>query len=259
MRRSIKKVIYTCIVNGYDELKQPVVVDNSFDYICFTNDTDQLCIGVWEIKKIPYSDDNNTRLSRYVKMLPHKVLQDYDYSVWMDANLQITGAEFYNIINSFIEEKTLIGQVPHLKYNCIYKDIRKAYHRRRVGLIEALKQYYHLKRENFPEHFGLFENNLLLREHNNSFVVKIAEEWWNEYNNYTQRDQFCLMYIYWKNDYMPTLLFGPDKNVRNVDYIKYTYHPQKKNFLLRNNTISMLYDYFQAGKRRFFMLFFFKN
>ena len=58
-----RKVIYTCIVDGYDELRQPLAVDPDFDYICFSNDYQQIKVGVWEIRPIPYSSKDKTRLS----------------------------------------------------------------------------------------------------------------------------------------------------------------------------------------------------
>lgn len=36
-----KKVIYTVLVGGYDNLMQPQVIDDSFDYICFTDKSPQ--------------------------------------------------------------------------------------------------------------------------------------------------------------------------------------------------------------------------
>ena len=33
-----KCVIYTAMVGGYDEIMQPLVVDDRFDYILFSND-----------------------------------------------------------------------------------------------------------------------------------------------------------------------------------------------------------------------------
>ena len=30
-----KIAIYTCIIGGYDELQQPAVVEEGFDFICF--------------------------------------------------------------------------------------------------------------------------------------------------------------------------------------------------------------------------------
>ena len=247
----MKKVIYTILVGNYDKLQQPLAIDEEFDYICFSNDFSEETIGVWSIKKIPFNDADKTRVSRYAKLLPHKVLQEYDYSLYMDANIQIVGREFYHLVNLKIGEGIHIAHVPNIFRDCIYKDIEIAYRRRKVDLRCAKKQYSHLRQEGFPEHLGLFENNLILRKHNDSQVVGISEAWWNEYCKYTHRDQFSLMYVYWKNGYMPSYLFGVGKNARNVDFLTLTKHPRKKSFLFRNEQMLEWSDNFHSFIRKY--------
>ncbi len=233
----MKKVIYTIIVGHYDELLQPLEVDSSFDYICFSNEIKEENVGVWNVRRIPFDDADKTRVSRYPKLLPHQVLQEYDYSLYLDANIQITGRELYDVIDQKIEEGILIAQVPNIFRDCIYKDIEIAYRKRKVDFRGAKRQLEHLKQEGFPMHYGLFENNVILRKHNDPIVVEISEAWWKEYSTYTHRDQFCLMYIYWKLNYKPSILFGEGKNARNVEYLKLEKHPRKKTFILRNEKL----------------------
>lgn len=246
----MKKVIYTILVGGYDKLLQPLVVDEGFDYICFSNDFNEEAIGVWSIRNIPFNDSDNTRVSRYAKLLPHRVLQDYDYSLYIDANIQITGSEFYSFVNERILEGVLIAQVPNIFRDCIYKDIEIAYRKRKVDFRGAKRQFEHLKQEGYPKHFGLFENNVILRKHNDPIVVKISEAWWKEYFTYTHRDQFCLMYIYWKQKYKPSILFGEGKNARNVEYLKLEKHPHKKTFILRNGKLLYVNEKFHSLLRK---------
>lgn len=247
----MKNVIYTILVGNYDRLMQPLAVDENFDYLCFSNDIKEKKVGVWTIRRIPFQDSDKTRVSRYPKLLPHKVLQEYDYSLYIDANIQITGRELYDLINRKIEEETLIAQVPNIFRNCIYKDIEIAYRKRKVDFKGAKRQYKHLKQEGFPEHYGLFENNVILRKHNDPKVVEISEAWWKEYSNYTHRDQFCLMYVYWKHNYMPTFLFGEGKNARNVEYLKLEKHPRKKNVFLRTEKMLDNNEKFHSLLRKF--------
>ena len=224
-----KKVIYTCLVGNYDNLKDPIVVDKSFDYICFTNEIHNKTIGVWRIEPIPVKIDDKIRLSRYVKMMPHAVLGRYEYSLWMDANLQITGREFYDIVNEKIEKKIDICQVDHCfpSCDCVYQEMEYAYSLGRAGLQETLAQYKHLEKSGFPKHWGLYENNILLRRHNVDIVRKISEDWWKEYNKYTRRDQFSLVYVYWNNNFKPELLLDMGENSRNVPFLKWHNHIMK--------------------------------
>ena len=88
-----RKVIYTVLTGGSDRLEQPAVVDPSYDYICFTEKDGK--DGVWQLRKIPFETPDNITRARYSKLQPHVVLPEYEYSVFMDANLCIIGPEFY--------------------------------------------------------------------------------------------------------------------------------------------------------------------
>lgn len=219
------KVIYTSLVGNYDELPQPRVIKDDYDFICFTDDICKDSIGVWKVKPIPYDCKNNLRKSRYVKLLPHRVLNDYEVSVWMDANIQIINERFYYIIDKLVANDVKIAQLPHLLSNSVYTEIRNAFYGGKVKAKEAIKQYKHLKEMGFPDESGLFENNVIFRRHKNKDVENISEDWWNEYCNYSERDQFSLMYIYWKHGFNPKYIFDDKHNSRNCDSLKYIQHP----------------------------------
>lgn len=222
------KVIYTCLVGDYDELRQPLVIDETFDYICFSNDINEKKIGVWDIYAIPFENNDKVLLSRYVKLLPHLVLKDYEWSLWLDANIQITGKEFYDVLERKIESDGKIFQVNHClpMCDCIYEDMKFAYRNGKCGFFETLCQYRHLKKQGFPSHWGLFENNILLRIHNDPEVITISELWWEEFSHYVKRDQFSLMYVYWKLEFRPNLLLESNKCSRNVSFLNWKYHNQ---------------------------------
>lgn len=221
-----KKVIYTCLVGKYDELRQPLVIDGAFDYVCFSNDIKDEKVGVWKIKPIPFESSDKVCLSRYVKLLPHIALREYEWSLWLDANIQITGRELYDILNKKIETNGKVFQVNHCipKCDCVYEDMKFAYRNGRCGFFETLRQYRHLKEEGFPSHWGLFENNIILRRHNDPKVIAISELWWAEFSHYVKRDQFSLMYIYWKLGYRPDFLLDNNKCSRNVNFLNWQFH-----------------------------------
>ena len=51
-----KIAIYTCIIGGYDELQQPAVVEEGFDFICFVGPGEKTSdrVGVWEIRELAH-------------------------------------------------------------------------------------------------------------------------------------------------------------------------------------------------------------
>ena len=222
-------VIYTSLTGGYDPLMQAAVVDEDFDYICFSNDFQEKRIGIWEIRPVPFLHPDALVLSRYAKLQPHMLLPEYSHSVWMDANIRIVGKNFYDLVRAQIEAGTLAAHINHVHENrdCIYDEIETCLRYGKISLGDALTQYTHLRKNHYPRHQGLFENNLVFRRHNDPLIRKFSDCWWTEFLKYARRDQFSLNYIYWKEGFTPELLLPPDKCARNVPYLEYVRHPKE--------------------------------
>ena len=220
----MKKVIYTALVGNYDSLMQPAAVDPEFDYICFSDCIKGPKVGVWEIRPIPFTSPSHTRVARYSKLQPHVVLPEYEYSVWMDANILIKGEEFYEKVNAKISEGVKMAFVPHPSRDCVYEEIVRCYRDVRISFRDAVKQRRHLLAMGYPEHWGLMETGMILRRHNDQDVIRISDAWWEELQNYTFRDQLSQMPACWKNGIRPELLLGEGKNARNVPYLEVVRH-----------------------------------
>lgn len=199
---------------------QPRVVDGEFDYICFTDGDLNADAGVWKLCPIPYTKKNDTRAARHVKLQPDKVLSEYEYSVWIDANVCILDREFYDAVNCKISSGCVVAHLPHPIRDCTYEEVLRCFHDYRIGFLQAVRQILHLKKEGFPQHYGLYENNVLFRKHNDPTVVRLSAAWWDELLKYTPRDQLSVMYVYWKNGFSPELLLGEGVNARNSDCLK---------------------------------------
>lgn len=223
-----KKVIYTCLVGDYDVLLQPVVVDDSFDYICFTDSNNLDTDGVWQKRPIPYISKNKVCLSRYPKILPHKVLPMYEESLYLDANICITSSRFYSILDNLISKNILIAQVEHPTRDCVYQELEICCAYRLISSLQRMCHYLRYKYNGMPHHWGLYENNIIFRKHNDKEVQCISEEWWKEYCRYSRRDQLSLPYVYFKKNFKPSLLFKQGVCTRNSDCVRYVNHSQKR-------------------------------
>jgi hypothetical protein len=102
------------------------------------------------------------------------------------------------------------------------------------------KQILQYKSESFSEHYGLSENSVLLRKHNDENIIKLMELWWNEVNNKSKRDQLSLQYAIWKNDfdikYYPIPVFHRNKSkekYENYSFIIYGHKLRNKSFVKR--------------------------
>ena len=212
-----KKVIYTSITGGYDNLLQPLAVDPSFDYICFCDDFVEDCIGVWQIRPLAFSEKGPVVRSRWPKILPHKALSEYEYSLWIDANVQILDGSVYSVIDELIQKDVVLGNVPHPKRDCVYDELFYCYWWYKVRFVDVLRIHKSLKKKAFPRHYGLYENNLILRKHNDPGIVGLDEAWWVEFLKNPQRDQLTYMPTLRQRGINPVLIFGEGKHTRNMD------------------------------------------
>ena len=84
-----KGVVYTSITGDYDDLLTPLHINENWDYICFTDK--DIKSDFWQIKQIGNSNLDPVRKAKKYKILPHRYLSAYDYSLYIDANFIIIG------------------------------------------------------------------------------------------------------------------------------------------------------------------------
>lgn len=95
MQMPRKKAIYTVITGQYDLLFPPATHQPGWDCICFT-DSDTLTSNFWQVRPLPelpeLAGQSDAKKARLVKILPHRFLHEYDYSVYIDANRILVGS-----------------------------------------------------------------------------------------------------------------------------------------------------------------------
>lgn len=195
-------VVYTALTGNYDNIEQPSVIDDRFDYVLFTDSVVVSSIGVWQVRSIPYENEDLTRVSRYPKMHPEELLKDYKASLYHDANIQITDSRIYDRVAELYSHGIEWAGIKHPYRDCIYDEAYNVYRLEKEELI--FRWCHRLRQENYPRHNGLFENNVIFRVHNNC-VSQVDEMWWRLYESHTRRDQLTLCYVLWK---MPIVKIG---------------------------------------------------
>ena len=149
----------------YGEVRQPLVIDDRFDYVLFSNDFKETKIGVWQVRPIPIPPEieatDNKRLSRYPKAHPETMLAEYDVSLYIDANIQIADQWVYDRIIELSQKGIEYAGVKLLLTNrdCIYRHSYDMCLRNLVHDYDAIQQMHELKKNNFPEHYGLNERS----------------------------------------------------------------------------------------------------
>lgn len=190
--------VYTCITGGYDTLCEPLVKPDNIDYYAITDfeiDSNSLWKRI-DINEVVDSDLSNVLKNRYVKMNPHYIFKDYNYSIYIDGNIKI--------YTDFTEHVNRIGSYPfaHFKHsfrNSSYEEA-DACKLLRKDSYESIDNYINkLKENNFPDNYGLLECSIIVRKHSDKMCQKIYEQWWEEFKNNVKRDQIIFPYILFKN------------------------------------------------------------
>ena len=218
------KVIFTSIVGGYDKLHEPDIVLDDWDYICFSNDYISSENSIWQIRPIPYQTKGKIAPARYIKINPHIVLKQYKYSLWIDGNVLIKGNYAYSRAEQLIKQGELISIPKHPLRNCTYEEAEVCIRIGKGNKRTIQNQMEKLKKDGFPEKIGLFESNIVFRDHNHKSIVELDEEWWQELANNSKRDQLSLTYVLWKNQINCIPFFEEGVNVRNHPDFAYPEH-----------------------------------
>lgn len=233
----MKIAVYTSIFGGYDDLVDDQFQMDGVDYICFTDrDIDS---KTWEIvKSTPIYNDSNRNAKKY-KILPHRYLKDYDWSVWIDGNIKVVS-----------DIRGLCTDDPYKVYdhmqvfdkrNCIYEEARAILNFGKINsektpergmknwkdnpnvIVNQMNRYMS---EGYPANNGLATNPIIIRNHHDSDVIKNMEDWWTEIKYNSKRDQLSFNYIAWKNEFNFVYLQGDSRN--NEYFVSMGKHIGKK-------------------------------
>lgn len=226
-KKPSNKVVYTVLTGDYDNLTAQYYYDTNWHYICFTDNETLIKNGhpFWKIVPFDAECENSAQKSRLPKILAHKFLKDYQYSLYIDANVNLLSKKIYKKLDELIKKQVKFAVSSHFQRNCIYDEMLVCIQLGKDSIEKILNLCNKYKKEGFPEKYGLTENNVIFRDHNDETVKKITEDWWYMLKNYSKRDQLSLMYICWKNNYKiqpilkKPLRFYPDDFI--VFYHKY--------------------------------------
>jgi len=218
------KIIYTTIFGGYDDITKPTL-PNNWDWKCFS-----------EENSIPLYTDN-TRNAKKFKVLPHRYLQDYEYSIFIDGNMYVVG-NVDDLIEKYLSDSN-IAFFDHNKNrmdprDCIYDEYNAIMNLGKNDPNQNFKDnpqvmYDQVKRyqdEGYPSHNGLITGMVILRRHNEKDCIRVMEDWWTEIKYGSKRDQLSFNYVAWKSN---TKFNYMDGDSRNNEYFTRDTKPHKGN------------------------------
>ncbi|MEE9684327.1 glycosyltransferase domain-containing protein [Lelliottia amnigena] len=224
-----KIVVYTALFGGYDSLTKVPTHDSKYiDFICFTDVEIKSDYG-WKIVKVEHKEVSHAMANRYYKFHPHVLFPDYEASLYVDANIQIISNP-YEMIKEYIAKSDFV-MPKHAERDCLYAEAKECVIQNKEKYIIISKQIKKYNKIGMPKKYGLGENNILIRKHNNPLIIAVMEQWWSELINESQRDQLSLAYVMWKNGL--DFVFMTETSRNNNPYFSYQVHKKYINRTLQ--------------------------
>lgn len=198
--RKVKTVVYTCVIGEYDTIKEPLYVNSNVDYVVVT-DLDVKENSSWrkiDISKLNIPENlSASQKNRYVKMHPHLIFPDYEYSVYIDGSIRLM-ADIMPMVYD-MEYKCFLGMHKHPVRRRISTEMNAVIYCKKIADKDVLKkQVFEYYKQGYDDAYGILEGTLIIRKHNMLDCVNLMSDWWKEMEKYPTRDQISLPYILWK-------------------------------------------------------------
>lgn len=195
--QSGRRVVYTANFGGYDRLHEPVSPPGDTEFVCFTNQSN-LRSEYWKIVNVDFVFRDPRRTARLFKCLPHILFPGYTNSLWVDGNF-IVHREFFEFWDSHPASPMRCFKHPERK--CLYDEARVCRSKGKDDRSLLDHQVDQYRRMSMPDKFGLIASGVLARLHLNHEVAQFCEEWLQEIDKYSVRDQISFPLVAWNRGF----------------------------------------------------------
>lgn len=174
-------VVYTSVTSEFDRLSDKQNTKNAH-FVAFTDQKSD----VWKVEKNYDKFNDHRRNSRIQKMMPHLYFPDYQYSVYIDGNIELkVPAE--KLVEEWLKDKD-IAVFRHIGRDCLYQEAEACVIKKKETPEELARQIKEYARRGIKNHSGLAECGVIVRRHTPE-VERMNEKWWAEYCRFSSRDQ----------------------------------------------------------------------
>jgi len=218
--RAKRIIVYSVLVGDYEDVKEPEHLDPEARYILFTDNL-ALKSDRWEVVHFDTQGLSPRRASRLPKLLSHRYLPEHDISIYLDASLTIVERDVSRMAHDALHGHD-IAAYPHFERDCVYDEIETCVRLGKTSRTKSELFRQQLSAESFPRRWGLVENAFLVRR-NTDAMRDLNEAWYDLFSTYAERDQFYLMYLFWKRN-LPYAVISNSSNFRKSPYVRFTQH-----------------------------------
>ena len=217
--------VFTALFGECEPLnEQPSSSNSPFKFICFT-DNESLKSKTWEIIHVPpIFEFDPHRSQRFVKLCPHKFLQDYDASLYIDNTVLLKdgGKEFLETLRESESECVFMNHSFRATTLSEFQEVFKDRLADPARLSEQLNAYLNFSPETLV--MSPLWCGVIARMHNSVDIINFGELWFYHVLRHTARDQLSVNFCLSKTNVTPQRL-----QIDNLDSI-YHQWPVRQGF-----------------------------
>jgi hypothetical protein len=183
-------VVYTVVINGYDQIRRPLVVNPNVRYVAITDANN--VPSPWEILRPNVTHLSPKHRSRQPKILGPDLFPEADWTIYHDGQLQLA----VDPLDVLAECEAWGGDKPmyffrHQERDCIYDEATALVRRHDDVASNVQHQLQRYNQEGHPAHWGLWLGGILIRRGHGA-CDEFNRAWWSEVSAGTHRDQLSL-------------------------------------------------------------------
>lgn len=195
--------IYTCITNNYDRLNEPLYIEDNCDYFFITDENGKKQISDSSVYKLIDIDNvvpkelmSPKDKNRYCKSHGYEIFKEYDYSIYLDGNIQI--------VKPMLPLLKMMGQIgvafhKHPSADDVYEEAMSLSLRTRITKEEADKTIKWFWNSGMPRFYGMVECGVILCDNRNLLGNELLNKWFCNYDKGSaKRDQMYMAFTLWE-------------------------------------------------------------
>lgn len=186
----MKKVCLTFIFGDYDDLKEPTIISEGWEYVCISDRPRES--KTWQIKVVDIEDVCDSRKARLVLTCPF-IFIDYDLVLSIGGQIQVQCD-----LNEYQGHEFTVLKHPHR--DCVYQEAEACIKRKKDSAKIISKQVAKYRREKYPENAGMIATGLMIRK-NTKQINDFCFKWYQELSQNSFRDQLSFNFVAWKEGF----------------------------------------------------------
>lgn len=212
-----KVAIYTATTEQTIFNEQPSILAAQCDYICFAEDP-AIQSSIWQMRSFPNTGLDADRKITHVKLLPHLLLPEYDYTIWIENPTD----SVLNSLHQWIEKELFKDTFNFyaLKHTEAYSayDMAMSAIKHQTDRIETITlQMQSYQNQYYPSSCGISDTSVLFRKNHSPEVAQLMERWWEEITTFSFLDSLSFNYVLWKNNFNISYLVTEQQLVSTIE------------------------------------------